>query len=84
VRKLDEKESVRVDLYRSKMSRQVVKKYCTFLSEDAKTLIKPWMERGPKVQGVEELFLTYNKNLRKWVPVSAPLIGSAVTKTAKK
>ena len=84
MRKLDEKEPVRFDLYRSKMSRQGVKKYYTFLGEDAKTLIKQWMERGPKVQGVEELFLTYNKNLRKWVPVSAPLIGNAVTKTAKK
>jgi hypothetical protein len=81
---LDKDGPARVDLYRSKTSRQTVKKYYTFIGEDGKTQIKQWLHARPKVQGVEDLFLTFNKNTRKWVPISAPLIGNAITETAKR
>ena len=80
---LEKSGPIRVDIYRSKTSRGNVKKYYTFIGEDAKTLIKQWLQARPK-EDLEELFLTYNKNSKTWVPMTAPRIGSAVTKAAKR
>ncbi len=81
---LDKPGPSRVDLYRSKISRTNVKKYYTFISDDAKTLIKQWLPVRPKVESPKHLFLTFNKNTRSWVPIRAALIGNAITKASKK
>jgi len=75
---------IRVDLYRAKTSRGRVKKYYTFIGEDAKSLIKQWLQVRPEAQEQEELFLTFNKNMGRWVPITSPLIGNAITKAAKR
>lgn len=80
---LDKPGPVRVDLYRSKTSRTNVKSYYTFIGEDAKVLVKLWLQIRPKVKS-NYLFLTFNKTTRTWVPVRAALIGNAITKAAKK
>jgi hypothetical protein len=82
--KLKDDGPIRVDLYRSKTSRQSVRKYYTFISEDAKTLIRQWMEIRPRAQATDDLFVTFNKNTKTWVPINANLIGNAITKTAKR
>jgi len=84
VENLEKPGPTRVDLYRTKTSKGAVKKYYTFISEDAKSLIKQWLQVRPKAQSLEDLFLTFNKNTGTWVPISAPLIGNAITKAAKK
>jgi len=84
VEDLDKPGPTRVDLYRSKTSRKDVRKYYTFISNDAKTLIKQWLQIRPKTQGLKHLFLTFNKNSGKWVPVTSPRIGNAITKAAKR
>jgi site-specific recombinase XerC len=83
VKDLDNQEPMRVDLYRSKTSREGVKKYFTFLGEDAKNLIKQWLKIRPNTKR-SELFLTFNKNTKEWVPIRPPQIGSAITKSAKR
>lgn len=84
IEELDKPGPVRVDLYRSKTSRTEVRKYYTFISDDAKALIKQWLQVRPKIQGLKHLLLTFNKNTGKWVPVTSPRIGSAITKAAKR
>jgi len=84
VEDLDKPGPMRVDLYRSKTSRKEVRKYYTFISDDAKALIKQWLLERPKAQGLKHLFLTFNKNTGEWVPVTSPRIGSAITKAAKR
>ncbi|MCJ7505544.1 hypothetical protein MUP05_03610 [Candidatus Bathyarchaeota archaeon] len=84
VEDLDKPNPTRVDLYRSKTSRTDVRKYYTFISNDAKTLIKQWLQVRPEAQYPKHLFLTFNKNTRKWVPITSPRIGSAITKAAKR
>jgi hypothetical protein len=81
---LKDKGPVKVELYRSKISRTSVKKYYTFIGEDAKTLLSQWSKSRPRSEGVEELFLSLNKNKGKLVPLSSDLIGKAITKAAKK
>jgi len=81
---LDKPGPVRVDLYRSKTSRTSVSKYYTFISDDAKALIKQWLQVRPKDKDLKHLFVTFNKNTGKWVPVTSPRIGSAITKAAKR
>jgi len=81
---LDKPGPARVDLYRSKTSRTSVAKYYTFISDDAKALIKQWLQVRPKAQDLKHLFVTFNKKTRKWVPVTSPSIGNAITKAAKK
>jgi hypothetical protein len=80
---LDKPVPVKVDLFRSKTSRTSVKKYYTFLGDDARSLIKQWLQIRPKSED-QHLFLTFNKNRHTWVPVTAPRIGNAITKAAKK
>lgn len=84
VENLDKPGPTRVDLYRSKTSRTTVRKYYTFISDDAKTLIKQWLEARPRSKDMKHLFVTFNKNNRTWVPVTAPRVGNAITKAAKK
>lgn len=84
VEDLDKPGPTRVDLYRSKTSRTDVRKYYTFISNDAKILIKQWLQVRPEAEGLKHLFLTFNKNTRKWVPIASPRIGSAITKAAKR
>ena len=55
VRNLDKEGPVRVDLVRGKTSRQTVKKYYTYIGEDAKTLIKEWLKMRPETK--TDLFL---------------------------
>lgn len=80
---LDRPGPARVDLYRSKTSRTDVKSYYTFIGEDAKALVKQWLQIRPKVKS-NHLFLTFNKTTRTWVPARSALIGNAITKAAKK
>jgi len=80
---LDKPGPTRIDLYRSKTSRTGVKKYYTFISDDAKALIKQWLQIRPKIDK-KPLFLSFNKTTRTWVPIRPALIGNAITKAAKK
>jgi len=80
---LDKPGPTRIDLYRSKTSRTGVKKYYTFIGDDAKALIKQWLQIRPKIDK-KHLFLSFNKTTRTWVPIRPALIGNAITKAAKK
>jgi hypothetical protein len=60
-----------------------VSKYYTFLGEDSKRLIKEWLAVRPNVD-TEALFVVYNKNTKEWVPLRPTLIGSMLTKIAKR
>jgi hypothetical protein len=84
VENLDKPEPTRIDLYRSKTSRTSVRKYYTFISSDAKALIKQWLKVRPDAKDLKHLFVSFNKNTRKWVPINASLIGNAITRAAKK
>jgi len=84
VESLEKPGPIRVDLYRSKTSRTSIRKYYTFISDDAKALIKQWLQIRPKDKDLKHLFVTFNKNTGKWVPVTSPRIGSAITKAAKR
>jgi len=83
VDRLDTPGPVRVDLYREKTSRTAVKKYYTFIGEDAKNQIKDWLRIRPETS-CEALFVTYNKNERRWVPVRGRLIGNMITRISKR
>jgi len=80
---LDKPGPTRIDLYRSKTSRTGVKKYYTFIGDDAKSLIKQWLQIRPRIDK-KHLFLSFNKTTRTWVPIRPALIGNAITKAAKK
>jgi integrase len=83
VDKLDEPGPLKIDLYRSKTSKKAVQKFYTFISDDAKRLIKEWLQMRPKSE-LPYLFLTFRKNDSKWVPTSSRNIGETVTATAKR
>jgi len=83
VENLDKPGPVRVDLYREKTSRTAVKKYYTFIGEDAKSQIREWLRIRPETD-CDALFVTYNKNRRKWVPVRGKQIGEMITKISKR
>ncbi len=83
ITKLDEDGPIRVDLIREKVSKQSVKRYYTFISDDAKQLLKEWLEMRPDCES-SALFVTYNKNLKKHVPVTGRLLGNMLLKIAKK
>ena len=83
VDRLDEPGPVRIDLYREKTSRTSVKKYYTFIGEDAKSQIREWLSIRPETD-CECLFVTYNKNRKEWVPVTGLLIGNMITKISKR
>ena len=80
---LEKSGPLRIDLYRSKTSRTGVKKYYTFISDDAKALIRQWLQIRPELDK-KPLFLSFNKTTRTWVPIRPALIGNAITKAAKK
>jgi integrase len=80
---LDEPGPLKIDLYRSKTSRKAVQRFYTFISQDAKDLIKQWLQVRPKSE-FPHLFLTFRKNDRKWVPTSSHNVGENVTVTAKR
>lgn len=82
VNELEKPGPLRIDLYREKTSREAVKKYYTFISEDAKSLIKEWLNMRPKMEGA--LFLTFNKMKREWVPLRGELVSNMITIVAKK
>jgi len=68
-------------MVRSKTSRGEVKDYCTFLGQDSKLLLRQWIRTRPKVN-LPELFVTFRKVDRTWVPVRPEQVGSTVTDTA--
>ncbi|MEM2905724.1 MAG: hypothetical protein QW057_04125 [Candidatus Bathyarchaeia archaeon] len=74
---------LRIDLWREKTSRGQVKRYYTFIGEDAKRLIGDWLSIRPKVD-LDALFVTFNKNDARWVPVTGRLIADMITKVAKR
>ncbi len=81
--KLDEKEPIRIDLFRSKVSKTEIKKYYTFLGEDAKMLIKSWLKERLDC-GRDELFVVYNRRKKEYVPLTSRLLGNMLTKIAKR
>ncbi len=83
VKELDREGPIRIDLVREKTSRQSIRKYYTFIGEDAKMLIKEWLDMRPDAK-VDALFVTYNKNKKEWVPLTGRLISNMLTKVAKK
>jgi len=83
VKELDGDGPVRIDLVREKVSTGTIRRYYTFIGEDAKTLIKEWLGMRPDVK-TDALFVTYNKNRKEWVPVSGRLVSNMITKVAKK
>lgn len=82
VNQLDEEAPIKVDLVREKTSRQDVKKYYTFLGEDSKQLIKEWLKERP--EGVDALFVTYNRHKREHVPLTGRLLSNMLTRIAKR
>jgi integrase len=83
IQDLDEPGPLRIDLYREKASRQEVRRYYTFLGEDAKGLIRDWLAMRPEVD-VDALFVVYNKNGRRWVPLRGRLLADMITAVAKR
>jgi len=83
VENLNKPGPIRVDLYREKTSRTAVKKYYTFIGEDAKSQIREWLRIRPETD-CDALFVTYNKNRREWVPVRGKQIGEMITKISKR
>jgi hypothetical protein len=82
--KLTAPEPSRIDLYREKTSRTTVKKYYTWLGRDAKELLREWLIVRPKNTESDALFLVYNKNLKRHVPLSGRILSDKVRQTAKK
>ena len=83
VDKLDKPGPIRVDLYRRKTSGNRVQKYYTFLGEDAKALIREWLNMRPKALP-RYLFITFNKRKSKYVPVRGRQLAEFITKLAKR
>ena len=83
VDKLDKPGPIRVDLYRRKTSGNRVQRYYTFLGQDAKALIKEWLEMRPKALP-NHLFITFNKRKSKYVPLTGRQLAEFITKLAKK
>jgi integrase len=84
-KELDKPGPTQVKLFRSKTSRGKVSAYYTFISEDAKLLVKQWLRTRPQsTEYPNHLFLTFRKVDGKWVPVTPAQIGSNVTAVAKK
>jgi hypothetical protein len=86
-------------LYRSKTAakegaqRGKPTRYYTYISDDAKRLIKQWLRerrrivREMKEKGEKEpkpLFIVKQKNTNKYVPVTGSRVGANITATAKK
>jgi integrase len=84
VKSLNTADPARIDLYREKTSRTVVKKYYTWVGRDAKELLKEWLVMRPENTGNNALFLVYNKNQRAYVPLSGRVLSDRVRQTAKK
>jgi integrase len=82
--KLAAPEPLRIDLYREKTSRTTVKKYYTWLGRDAKELLSEWLVMRPEKSDSEALFLVYNKNLKRYVPLSGRVLSDKVRQVAKK
>jgi hypothetical protein len=82
--KLTAPEPSRIDLYREKTSRTTVKKYYTWLGRDAKELLREWLVMRPKNPESVALFLVYNKNLKRYVPLSGRILSDKVRQVAKK
>jgi len=83
IKKLDRPGPIRVDLYREKTSREKVQKYYTFIGEDSKTLIKEWLAIRPKVK-LDYLFITFNKQKSKYVPLTGRQLAETIRKIAKR
>lgn len=75
---LDKPGPMQVRLYRKKTTRSEVADYYTFLGEDAKNHIKEWLKMRPD-SDLPYLFITYRKNDRQWVPLSARMIAETIT-----
>jgi hypothetical protein len=84
VTNLNAEGPLRIDLYRGKTSRTTVKKYYTWLGRDAKELLKEWLVMRPENRENDALFLVYNKNRRRYVPLSGRTLSDKVRQIAKK
>jgi hypothetical protein len=91
VQELDKPGPVMVPLIRMKTSRDLVHSYFSFISTDAKKLVKDWLierkreERRKQVKiDLPHLFVVWRKRDRRWVPVSTHRIGVTLTETAMK
>lgn len=76
----------KVQIYRSKTSRNQVQKYYTFLTEDAKNMIGQWLRMRP-ASDLPHLFIIKQKGRRKtgtYAPVTTPLIENKMTALAKR
>lgn len=83
VGQLDRPGPVRVDLVREKTSREEVRRYYTFIGEDAKALIREWLLMRPNVD-VDALFVVKNKRDNKYVPLTGVRLSERVTALAKR
>lgn len=81
--RLEDNEPIRVDLFRSKVSKTEIKRYYTFLGKDARALIKSYLNERPKCN-LDELFVVYNRKEGKYVPLTSRLLGNMLTKVAKR
>lgn len=84
VQHLDSEGPVKIDLIRQKTSRGVVRKYYTFIGEDAKMLIKEWLKERPTEAPKDYLFVVYNRQKKEFVPLTGRLLGNMLTKIAKR
>ena len=77
-------EPLRIDLYREKTSRTTVNRYYTWLGRDAKELLREWLVMRPENSSSDALFLVYNKNLKRYVPLTGRTLSDMVRQIAKK
>lgn len=85
VDKLESREPVQVQLYRSKTSTEKRADYYTFLSRDSLEMLKDWLSIRDRLNVDDpHCFLTFRKNDRKWVPTTSSQIGEMLTETARK
>lgn len=74
-----------INLIREKTSTERVQKYYTFISKDAKDMIKEWLDIRPKeADDINCLFCVWYNNTQSYKPLTAHLLGIHVRKTAKK
>ncbi|MCS7145893.1 MAG: hypothetical protein RMJ28_05090 [Nitrososphaerota archaeon] len=83
VNDLDKPGPLRIDLVREKTSRADVKRYYTFVGEDAEALIRDWLSIRPRIE-MDALFIVYNKTKKTWVPLTGLRLSETITKIAKK
>lgn len=81
--RLDNPGPLRIDLYRQKTSRRRVERYYTFIGADGKRQLQEWLQMRPTCDE-PALFVVYNKNRRRWVPLRGRLIGNMITKIGKR